>query len=191
MRFEFLSRIQTDLPCAASSPGTNPTPMVDSTLRAEVDSRKTMRLPALVTHTDPPAPATRVGTASSGMSVTAFPVRALENENGVRAGDDRVGVRLTSVGHQRDRDCGRQRRDNSCGDEGARAASATATSSLNGTVSARKRCVVVEDARLELLQLRAGLEAEVVAQDSARVLVGVERGGRSTCLVQREHQLSA
>ena len=46
-----------------------------------------------------------------------------------------------------------------------------------------------EDLRLELAQLRAGLDPELVDEAGARILVHVQCLGLPACTIQREHQL--
>ncbi len=53
---------------------------------------------------------------------------------------------------------------------------------------ARTRCLLGQDRPLELLQLRARVEAELVGQVPAGVLVGLERRALASVGVQRKHQ---
>src|SRR4029079_10452321 len=51
--------------------------------------------------------------------------------------------------------------------------------------------VLTEDRLLELAQLAAGLDPELVHERAARVLVGAERLGLAPRAVQRAHELAA
>jgi hypothetical protein len=52
-----------------------------------------------------------------------------------------------------------------------------------------QRRVVGQDRRLEALELRAGIEAQILDQRMASALVGLERVGLSAAAVEREHEL--
>ena len=60
-----------------------------------------------------------------------------------------------------------------------------------GSASSSERRVLVEDPALELLQLRRGLEAELLGQVRARLLVRAERFRLSAGAIEREHVLRA
>ena len=57
--------------------------------------------------------------------------------------------------------------------------------------SGRERLVLTQDRRLELPEVRAGLEAELVLEHAATRLVGVQRVRLAAGAVEREHQLGA
>ena len=63
---------------------------------------------------------------------------------------------------------------------------------MQGALAVRlERRVLSEDRRLELPQLRARLESELVCQHATRVAVGLERVRLSARAVQRQHELRA
>ena len=72
-----------------------------------------------------------------------------------------------------------------------RARSSAVAAAWPARCGARKRLVLGEDRLLELLELRAGLEAELGDERLARVRVRVERVRLTPGAVEREHQLCA
>lgn len=66
-----------------------------------------------------------------------------------------------------------------------------ALSRPRGTILRRQRRFLAKDRLLELLQGRAGLDAQLVDEQTARVPIDLERLGLSTGTVERSHQRRA
>ena len=161
--------------------GSPPTGMRSTTAPPAGSMRRTAPSPALAAHNEPAPVASAVG-APGERGRGGDPPRA-----GVERDDAAGSARQCRVGAgpQRERGghggCGERR------DRGEREPAARAARAEPGPAR-RERRVVLEDPPLQLVQLRAGLEPQLVDEPPAERAEGVERVRLAPGAIERQHQ---